>query len=419
MSVLLPAVLLTLVAANAFFVVGEYAVVTARRGPLTAQAEQGDGRARVALSLMDDPVRVISTVQVGITAVGILSGAVAGPTVSAVLGDGVPAWLTFVVAFGLVTYLSVVLGELVPKAVTLDRAEWVLLLVARPIALMGRALRPAVWLLERSGEVILRPLGIQSVVAGEGVRTPQELREVVDEAEGSGVIEREQEQLLYRVFEFADQEAGDIMVPAAEVTWLDADLPAREALTVALQSNHSRFPVGRDSLDHAVGVVHLRDLASADPSAPVRTVTTPPHLIPPTKMLDALLREMREERISAAMVADEYGRTLGLVTLEDIIEQIVGNIDDEHDLPDDRITRTTQGDWLVAGSISLDDLAEQTGVQLSTDRARTVAGLIFDTLGRKPEPGDTVESEDTTLIVEGVEGHQIASVRIPASSSAE
>ncbi len=404
--------LVLLVVANAFFVVGEYAVVTARRGPLTTLAATGDRRAGAALDLMDDPVRVISTVQVGITAVGILAGAVSAPAVRGILGDGAPIWLTFLIAFGAVTYLSVVFGELVPKAVTLDRAEAVLLRVARPVAVLGRALRPAVWVLERSAEVVLRPLGIREVVAGEGVRSPAELREVVDEAEVSGVIHRAQEELFYRVFDFAEKEAADVMVPVADVVWFDSGQPAGTALRAALRAAHSRFPVARGSFDHVVGIVHLRDLAGAPHTTSVGELAAEPHVVPASKDLGALLRELREGRRSMAVVADEYGRTLGLVTLEDVLEQLVGEIEDEYDLPDGRITRTERGELLVTGSLSLDDLAEQTTFDLPRVRARTVAGLLFEALGRRPTPGDTVTIAGTELRIEAVDGQRITQVRI-------
>lgn len=412
MELLLPVLLLVLIAANAFFVVGEYAVVTARRGPLTAKAEAGDARAGTALRLMDDPVRVISTVQVGITAVGILAGAVSEPAVRGVIGDAVPGWVTFVLAFGAVTYLSVVAGELVPKAITLDRAEAVLLLVARPVALMGRILRPAVWVLEHSAQLVLRPLGIHEVVAGEGVRSPQELRDVVDEAEGSGVIDLAQEELLHRVFDFADQEAADVMVPVRDIVWLDGAQTASAGLRTALAAAHSRFPVGRGGIDHVTGVVHLRALAGADPGTALDELATAVHVVPAGKDLGALLRELRAHRLSVAVVADEYGRTLGIVTLEDILEQLVGEIEDEYDLPDGRIERCADGSLVVAGSLSLDDLEEQASVALPRGGSRTVAGLIFTELGRRPRPGDELHLQGARLAVEEVDGQRIARVRI-------
>ncbi len=203
-----------LVAANAFFVVGEYSVLTARRAALIPLAESGKRAAATVLRLMDDPVRVISTVQVGITAVGILIGAIGEPLVGDLLGDDLPAGLRFVIAFSVVTYLSVVLGELVPKALTLHAAERLAMLVAPPIELIGAAFRPVVWLFQGSAALLLRPFGVKEVVAGETIRSVEELREIVDEAEGTGILPRAQEELIYNVFDFAKREAADVMVPA-------------------------------------------------------------------------------------------------------------------------------------------------------------------------------------------------------------
>ena len=174
--------LLALVAGNAFFVIGEYSIVTARRARLRARADAGSAGARAALRLMEDPVRVVATVQVGITAIGILTGAVGEPLVRDLLGDAIPGWLAFVIAFAIVTYLSVLLGELVPKALTLDRAETLAVHIARPVALIERAFRPLVWLLQGSAELLLRPFGVGAVSAGDSIRSPEELRAVVDEA---------------------------------------------------------------------------------------------------------------------------------------------------------------------------------------------------------------------------------------------
>ena len=203
---------LALVAGNAFFVIGEYAVVTARRSALAPRAEAGHAGARAALRLMNDPVRVISTVQVGITAIGILTGAVGEPLVRDLLGEGVPTWVGFIIAFSVVTYLSAVFGELVPKALTLDRAETL------------------------------------AALAGEGVRSVAELEALVDEAEGAGVIPRAQEELLHNVFGFATQEAADVMIPAPDVGWLDAGLTPEAALDQIAERAYSRYPPRPDGV---------------------------------------------------------------------------------------------------------------------------------------------------------------------------
>ena len=249
---------LGLVAGNAFFVIGEYAVVTARRAAL--QDRRGSA---AALRLMDDPVRVISTVQVGITAIGILTGALAEPLVRGLIGDALPGWATYVIAFAIVTYLSVVFGELVPKALTLERAETLAVLVARPIELISVALRPIVWVLQGSASLLLRPFGVREVIAGESIRTAAELRALVDEAEESGVIPRAQEELLHNVFDFPDREARDIMVPALDVALARRRAVAGRRARPRRRAPHGRYPVGRGSLDRLAGVVHIRDLVAA------------------------------------------------------------------------------------------------------------------------------------------------------------
>jgi len=406
---------LVLVAANAFFVIGEYTVVTARRAALSPRAEAGSAGARAALRLMDDPVRVISTAQVGITAIGILLGALAEPTVRNILSDSLPSWLTFVIAFSLITYLSVVLGELMPKALTLDRAETLAVLVARPMELISVALWPAVWVLQGSAGVLLRPFGIRDVVAGEGIRTAAELRALVDEAEGSGVIPRAQEELLHNVFDFADREAGDIMVPALDVGWLDAELTAEAALDRVLETPHSRYPVGHGSLDHLDGVVHVRELlagARRNPDETVGQLARPVLGVPETKDLGALLRELRERKEQLAVVLDEYGAVAGVVTVEDILEELVGEIEDEFDLPDARISRLDERTVIAAGSLSVDDFNEMVGARLPQDGAHTLAGLVLDALGRRPDPGDTVTVAGVEIRVESVDGLRVTGVHV-------
>ncbi len=406
---------LALVAGNAFFVIGEYTVVTARRSGLTPRADAGHRGAQTALRLMDDPVRVISTTQVGITAIAILTGAVGEPVVRDLLGEGVPTWAGFVIAFSVVTYLSAVFGELVPKALTLDRAETLAALVARPVEIISRVFRPIVWVLERSAELLLRPLGVREVIAGEGVRSVAELQALVDEAEGAGVIPRAQEELLHNVFDFASQEAADVMIPAPDVAWLDAVLTPEAALDHVAERSYSRYPVGAGSLDRIVGILHVRDLVIAarhEPLASIGELVQAPLVVPETKDLGALLRELREKRRHMAIVGDEYGGTAGIVTLEDILEEIVGEIEDEYDLPDDTLERVDDATVRIAGSMTIDDFNEIVGTKLDTHDARTMAGLVFNALGRRPREGDEVSVGDVQLRVEQVDGARITRIRV-------
>ena len=402
---------LALVAGNAFFVIGEYAVVTARRSVL---AQRSGPSVRAALRLMDDPVRVISTVQVGITAIGILTGAIGEPLVRDLLGEDVPTGVAFVIAFAVITYLSVVFGELVPKALTLDRAERLAVMVAPPIELIARVLRPIVWVLQRSASFVLRPFGVREVVAGDAIRSADELRALVDEAEGAGVIPRAQEELLHNVFDFADQEVRDVMVPAHDVAWLEAELGCDAALGQVIDEPHGRYLVARGQLDRLDGVVAVYDLiegARRTQPALVGELARQPYVVPETKDLGALLRELRDQREKLAVVADEYGAVAGIVSVEDVLEELVGEIEDEYDLPDARLERAEDGAVLAAGSISIDDFNEELGTHLPVDHARTLAGLVFEQLGRRPAAGDEVVVAGVRLRVEELDGLRIARVR--------
>ena len=274
----------------------------------------------------------------------------------------------------------------------------------------GSSCGPIVWLLERSASLILRPFGIRDVVAGETIASPAELRALVDEAESTGVIPLAQEELLHNVFDFVDREARDIMIPAPDVAWLDASMDPGSALDQALETAHSRLPVGRGSLDRVAGVVHLRDLIGAVRAGGPETIepiARPTVLVPETKDVGALLRDLREEHVSMAIVIDEYGATAGLVTMEDIVEEIVGEIQDEYDLPDDTITWVDDHTAEVAGSLTIDDFNEMTGVHLEQEGVRTMAGLVFARLGRRPSLRDEVEVDGLELRPAAISGARI------------
>jgi putative hemolysin len=370
-------------------------------------------------------VRVISTVQVGITAIGIITGALAEPLVRGVVGDAVPTWVNYIIAFATVTYLSVVFGELVPKALTLEKAETLAALVARPIELISVVFRPAVWVLDGTARIVLRPFGVTEVVAGETIRSAAELRGLVDEAEESGLIPRAQEELLHNVFDFADREVRDIMIPAPDVAWLDAEMTIEEAIDRVIAVPHARYPVGQGSLDRLAGVVHARDVFAASRGdgdvSTLGDIVREALVVPETKDVGALLREQREKRQQLAVVVDEYGATAGIVSVEDVVEEIVGEIEDEFDLPDSTLDWLPDGKVAVSGSMTIDDFNEAVGTDLPVGRSRTMAGLAFDELGRRPEPGDSVTVGDVTLLVQEVEGLRITRlvVTLPPELSAK
>jgi putative hemolysin len=409
-------VVLALVLGNAIFVAAEYALVTARRTRLEERAEGGNRRARTALRLMDEPVRFISTVQVGITVFGIALGAVGEPLVSRYF-DFLPRGVAFVISFSVLTYLSVVLGELVPKAVALQKAEMLALALAVPIDLLSRAFAPVVWLLQVSSNAVLRVLGIRPAPAGMIAFTREDIRQSVAAAEDVGEIETAEEEMLYKVFDFAEKEAADVMVPRPDVVGISVEMPATEALRLVLDSPYTRYPVFRESLDDIVGILHIRALVAALENSGIEGVTLesllhPAYVVPETKDLGALLNEFRKANQHMAVVVDEYGATAGIVTLEDLLEEIVGDIADEFDLPDESVERLDDTRIRISGSFTIDDFNEQFGTEIDDEDFHTVAGFVFGHLGRAAAIGDVVVDERLKFTVLETSGSRIQRLEI-------
>jgi putative hemolysin len=402
---------------NAIFVAAEYALVTARRTRLHELMESGRAGAKHALELMDNPVRFISTVQVGITVAGIAMGAIGQPLVQ--------DWFTFVrsdtiaflIAFFFLTYLSVSLGELVPKAIALQRAERLAIALAWPIDLLGRITHPLVWLLQTSANAVTRLFGIEPAPAGVVVQTREDVRAFVAEAGESGVVEGVEQEVLYAAFKFADKEVHDVMVHRPEVVAISVDLPPRECLAALVSSPYTRYPAYRESLDHIEGILHVRDLFSALYEKGIDNVVIgdllrKPYFVPETKDLAALLAEFRSQNQHMAVVVDEYGSMQGIVTLEDLLEEIVGEIEDEYDLPDESLERIDEKTIRVDGTFPIDDFNEKFQVAMPDDDYHTLAGFVFGQLGRAPESGDEVTWNGLHFRVIDVEGTRIEKLQV-------
>jgi putative hemolysin len=408
---------LLLVLGNALFVAAEYAIVTARRPRLEDRAEKGSGGAAIALRLMDEPVRYISATQVGITVFGILLGAVGEPLVSSFL-EFLPRGVSFVIAFLVLTYLSVVLGELVPKAITLQRWETGAIVLARPLLWLGVVTYPLVWVLDRSARFVTGLFGVDPAPAGLVAHSEEEIRYIVAEAEDTGVIQAGEEEMLYKVFDFADKEVHEVMVPRPQVVALSVDLPPQQCLESLIDSPYTRYPVYRGSLDDIVGILHVRDLFSAlydqgienvDVSGLIRPVI----YVPETKDLAALLAEFRRANQHMAIVVDEYGAFEGIVTLEDLLEEIVGEIEDEYDLPDESVEHVEDGRIRIHGTFPIDDFNEQFDAELPQDEHyQTIGGLVFGRLGRAPEKGDEVVENGLRFQVIETEGPRIERLEV-------
>ncbi len=409
---------LLLVLGNAFFVAAEYALVTARRTRLMELAHAGGRRARIALRIMDSPVRFIGTVQLGITGFSIALGAVGEPLVEQWIdGPFLSHTVAFVIAFAIVTYLHVTLGELVPKAIALTKNEETALWVALPVEAVFLITYPLVWFLQESSNAFTRLFGIEPAPAGVVAHTEEDIRLIVAQAGESGVVEQAEQELLYKVFDFADKEAHEVMVPRPQVVAISVDLPPEECLAAVIDSPYTRYPAYRGSLDEIVGILHVRDLFSSLYGKGIENVVVEellrsPYLVPETKDLGALLAEFRQTKQHMAIVVDEYGAMEGIVTLEDLLEEIVGEIDDEYDLPDESLQRIDDRTIRVSGTFPIDDFNEQFGQEMPQEDYHTLAGFVFGQLGRAPEKGDEVHFDGLRFEVDEVDGARIEKLNV-------
>jgi putative hemolysin len=409
-------VVLLLVLGNAIFVAAEYALVTARRTRLQPLADAGSRRARVALHLMDEPVGFISTVQIAITVFGIALGAVGQPLLTGYF-EWLPSWLAFAITFLILTYLSVALGELAPKAIALQKAETYAMAMSYPLYWIQRLARPVNWALQISANAVVRLFGIEPAPVGDIVHTEEEIRQIVAGAEDAGEIATTEEEMLYKVFDFADKEVHEVMVPRPQVVALSIELPPEECLAAVIDSPYTRYPVYRETLDDIAGVLHVRDLFSAMHDRGIADVVIadilrPPYIVPETKDLAALLAEFRRTNQHQAIVVDEYGAFRGIATLEDLLEEIVGEIEDEYDLPDESVEHVDERTIRIDGLFPIDDFNEQFGTELPQEDYHTIAGFVFGELGRAPEEGDVVVHEDIEFKVLQIEGSRIERLEV-------
>ena len=406
-----------LILLNAFFVAGEYGLVTARKTRIRELEEQGNRRARAVLQIVSDPPRFIAAMQLGVTATSLAIGALGEQALAKVFDPIFASLVAFALAFLIITFLHVVIGELVPKGVALRYSETVALAVSAPVRGFFIVFKPLIWVLQGSSEVVLRALGIEPPRGEDDVLSEVELKMVLDRSTKHGEIEQQEQEMLYKVFDFADKEVSAVMVPRPEVVALSIELPPEEALAAVIESPYTRYPVYRGSMDEVVGVLHVRDLFSAlvdrgIAGVQLEQLLRPAHVVPETKDLAALLGEFRRANQHMAIVVDEYGDLEGIVTLEDLLEEIVGEIEDEFDLPDESIERLPDGRMRIDGTFPIDDFNEQFDRDLPIEDYHTVGGFVFGLLGRAPEEGDEVEADGCRFKVLEVEGSRIERLEV-------
>ena len=423
-------VVLFFVLLGGFFAAAELALVSLRENQVQRLAESSRRGRRLA-TLTADPNRFLAAVQVGVTLAGFVSAGfgaaqiapeLAQPLISAGLAEGVAQTVAFVVVTVLIAFLSLVLGELVPKRIALQRVEKVALFAAGPIDFIARLFRPFIVALSFSTNLIVRIFGIDPTAGKESI-SGEELRDLVA---GHEELSEDERNLIDDVFEAGERELREVMLPRTEVDFLEARLPVADAVRRVVDQPHSRYPVIRGSADDVVGFVHIRDILDPDASnrgAYVSQMCRPVMAFPGSKVVLETLTEMRRDRHHLAIVQDEYGGTAGIVTMEDLVEELIGDIKDEYDVDTRPRQPRVLGQVVVDGLLNLEDFEDETGVVLPDGPYETVAGFLVAALTRLPVVGDTVVEGDNEFRVVELDGRRISRVSVtsvqPATPVAE
>lgn len=421
------AAVLLLVLANAFFVAAEFALVGARKTRLDEMARSGDGKARLARRAVQSLDRYISATQLGITLASLGLGWIGEPTLAGLI-EGAFTWLpprlaTFgthatavAIAFSFITVLHIVLGELVPKALALLYPEDVSRWVAAPIMAFGWVMAIPINLLNGISNVVLRLIRVPRPSEHDRLHSPEEIRMLVEQSQEAGSMEQQDARLLEGVFEFTEKTAEEVMTPRTEIEALEAELDMRGAADRVAEARRSRYPVYTGGLDEIVGVVHAKDILSAlrtSPEAPIRSIMRAPLFVPGTREVEDVLADMKRLKVHLAVVLDEYGGTAGLVTMEDLLEEIVGPIFDEYDRPE-TVSLEPSG-ALLDGATPISVFNAEHDATLDDTDYTTIGGLVFGQLGRLPRPGDVVQLGDVRFEVVSMAGRRVEQVRLLAA----
>jgi magnesium and cobalt exporter, CNNM family len=428
MSVLLLVLLALLIAVNGFFVAAEFALVRSRRGKLEQAAEQGEAGAEAVVEQLDRIDESLSACQIGITMASIGIGFLGEPSLAKLLeplfgglSHGAATALALAIAFTFVTALHISIGEQVPKMLAIANAEKTARRVSRPLGWFAVATTPFTKALSWFSNTVVRLFGVDPKDLEES-HTAEDLKQIIDSSRMGGTLDPGEAGMLGGVFHLHEQEAREVMTPIPAVVTVDSSETVEAALRRCVTSGHTRLVVIEDeNPDRVKGVVHNNSLArlymSEGPEATLDTVTRDALIVPETRPLDDLLHDLQVQRTSLSVVVDEYGRTVGIVTVEDILEEVVGEIEDETDPRAAAVRRLTNGDWFVRGHVSLGDLADA-GIELpvDTDAYNSVGGYVFGELGRLPKRGDSIVGNGYTIRVEAVRENRIEAVRISGGS---
>lgn len=422
---------LVLVTAHGLLAGARSAYASVRRGRLRQMAEEGQPGASLAARLAEDASRMLGTLYLGKALLAALAAAVAAltltrPLAAALEGVGLPApWassVALVLIVGALAGLGLVGGRLVPEAVAAAAAERWALRLAGLVYGLEIMLWPMVRLLVWVSNRLAAPFG-GLPLTGTSLVTEEEIRTLVDAGEEEGVIEEEEKEMIYSIFEFGDTLAREVMVPRMDMVALEVDTPLGQALRLAIDAGHSRIPAYEGTVDSIVGLLYAKDLLTylqGEGTPPqLRDILRPAYFVPETKKVNDLLREMQQRRVHMAIVVDEYGGTAGLVTVEDILEEIVGEIQDEYDLEEPAFEEVAPGEYILDARMNLDDVNELLGSPLPSGSGDTLGGLIYSRLGKVPSPGERLRVDGLSIEVLTVVGRRIRKVRVQQSEAKE
>jgi len=427
MTALLLVLLLLLVAINGFFVAAEFALVRSRRGKVEQLAEEGESGAEEVIEQLDKIDESLSACQIGITMASIGIGFLGEPSLAVLLepifgglSHGAAVGLSVAIAFALVTAIHISIGEQVPKMIAIAHAERTARRVSRPLNWFRAVTAPVILLLSAISNAIVRLFGVDPTDIEEH-HTAEDLKQIIDSSKMGGTLDPGEAGMLGGVFHLHEQEAREVMTPIPAVVTVDASETVETALRRCVTSGHTRLVVIEDdNPDRVKGIVHNNSLArlymSDGPEAEISPAVRDAVIVPETRPLDDLLHDLQVQRTSLSVVVDEYGRTVGIVTVEDILEEVVGEIEDETDPRAAPLRQLASGEWFVRGHVSLGDLSDA-GIELpvDTDAYNSVGGYVFGELGRLPKRGDTITANGYTIRVESVRENRIEAVRISGS----
>jgi CBS domain containing-hemolysin-like protein len=416
------------VLSNGFFVAAEFSLVSVRRTRIAELVARGQAGADAVQKAIENPDRVIAATQLGITLSSLALGWIGEPALSHLLEpvvllfppvarSGISHSLSAALAFALITFLHVVVGELAPKSIALQDPERTSLVVSRPTLFTERLFKPAIWALNGTGNALLRLVGVQPVSGHQLLHSVEELKMLVDASTEGGVVQEAESEMLHAVFDFGEMIVRQVMVPRTEVAAVEADTPLEEIIHLATESTYTKFPVYEENLDQVIGIVHVKDLLKAMQSndcqgCMARGLMREPLFVPETLHVSALLRRFRDHRQHSAIVLDEFGGTAGLVTLEDLMEEIVGEVSDMFDAATPGFETLPDGSILIDGLTLIEEVNEQLGLELVDSYYDTIAGYVMGRLGRIPRLHDVVEAGGVRFRVEEMDRLRVARVKL-------